>query len=432
MIQGHSRTGTFALTAFVIVAAAIVGISTHLLLGLLSLSLAVPRASLEDRHAATALIQLFSNNHPHVRIKTVLETDRLATAAALDRGDSQLAILRSDASAEDGQTLAILRRDAAVFVAPGGSSVTSVEKLRGATVGLLDGRKLDHKLLDLILSHFGIPVDSVHREILTIDELFTAAKQKRINAVLVVAPLASKTWLSVYSSLRKASGTPHTFEVDEAAAIAREHPVFDTIDIPKGTFVGSLPAPGDDITTLSVSHRLIAKSSMPDWLAGEITREVLTSKPKLVALDDDFTGIEAPDTDDKTQALPIHPGAAAYLSGNLPSVSDQVQNLGYWLGLMASAIATLSAAGAAFYQRIRPQQPSPRVMRLLEIWLAVPAADVSELEKLEAETDTHAAAAIRNEVEEPSETVELRLVSLLVAHIREATQRRRKRIEALA
>ncbi|MDP4021891.1 TAXI family TRAP transporter solute-binding subunit [Methylobacterium sp. NEAU 140] len=418
---------TLAVAIVVILGAGALAVASHTLLRLLTLKIAVARTSTEDRQAATALLQFFAAQHPQVRISPLFEPDRLTAAAALDRGDSQLALLRSDASAQDGQTLVILRRDAVVFVAPGGSHVDSVTKLRGATVGLLDGRKLDARLLDLILKHFGIPPDSVRRELLTVDQLTEAARHRRVDAVFVVAPPASKLWLSLYTALRKGAGQPKTFEVDEAAAIAREHPVLDTIDVPKGTFAGSVPAPSDDITTLSVSHRLIAQSEMPDWLAGEITREVLTGKPRLVALDDDLAGIEAPDTDDKVQALPIHPGAAAYLTGNMPSLSDQAQNAAYWVGLMVSAAASLSAAAAALYQRYRPQEPPGRVMRLLEIWLSVRGADAAALDTLESETDALVAETIRTHAHahERTESPELRLVTLLVVHVREAIQRRR-------
>ncbi|MGN8095034.1 TAXI family TRAP transporter solute-binding subunit [Methylobacterium radiotolerans] len=419
------RSRTTVIVLGVMAGAAIVALLVHLLLGLLSLEIAVAKTSTEDREAAQALTQLFETQHPRLRIRTIFEPDRLGASAALDRGETQLALVRSDAAPKDGQTLVILRRDAVVFLAPGGSAVDSVAKLRGSTVGLLDGRKLDARLLDLILTHFGIPPSSVHRRILTIDQLTEAARGRQIGSAFVVAPVGSALWLPLFTALRKGSGAVKLFEVDEAAAIAKEHPVLDTIDVPKGAFLGSLPEPGDDITTLSVSHRLVARGAMPDWLAGEITREVLTGKPRLVALDDDLAGIEAPDTDDKVQALPIHPGATAYLTGNQPSLSDQAQNAAYWVGLMISAAASLGAAGIGLYRRFRPRQPPTRVMRLLEIWLSVSSADPVELDQLEREADALAAETIRIEAHRRTESIEIRLVALLVTHVREAVQRRR-------
>ncbi|WP_336492073.1 TAXI family TRAP transporter solute-binding subunit [Methylobacterium nigriterrae] len=416
-------TTTLLIVILVVAGSAAAAVLIHMLLGLLTLTIAVP-SNAEGRRAGSALAQVFAAEHPRVRVRITPVQDLTAAASALD-GGSDLAIVRSDAAGQNSQTLVILRRDAVVFVALG-HGIDGVRALHGHTVGLLDERMLDAKLLDLILQHYAVSPGAVRRRVLSLDQLPEAVRRREIDVLFVIAPAASGSWLSLFTALRKAGeDRPRTFEVDEAAAIAKEHPVLETIDVPKGTFQGSLPSPGDDITTLSVSYRLAASAAMPDWLAGEITREILTSKSKLAALDGDLTGIEAPDPDDKTQALPIHTGTAAYLSGNLPSISDQLQNAVYWVGLVASGLASLCAAGAAVYQRVRPRRPPTSVMRLLEIWLAVPSADPGELDALEGEADALAAATIRAEALGRVESTELRLVTLLVSHVREALQRRR-------
>lgn len=423
----RGRIAPLAVAAAIVAVAVGLAVAVHLLLGLLSLRIAVASTSVDGRRAALALTQMFAAEHPRVRLRTVLLPDLVSASHALDDDRTNLAIVRSDAAAQDGQTLVILRRDAAMLVVPGGSGIDGVAKLRGGTVGFLDGRKLDGRLLDRVLEHFGIPPTSVHREIVGLDAIPEAVRRRRVAAMFVVAPVGSGTWRSVLAALRKGGeGEPRTLEIDEAAAIAKEHPALDTIDVPKGTFRGSPPAPGDDATTLSVSYRLVARSAMPDWLAGEITRGILTGKPRLAALDDDLAGIEAPDTDDKTEALPIHPGTIAYLSGNLPSLSDQIQGAVYWLGIAASAAATLSAVGAGLYRRVRPRRPPTRVMRLLEIWLAVRTADPGTLDALEGEVDAIVDAAIRAEAHGRAESAEMRLVTLLVTHVRDAAQRRRR------
>lgn len=420
---------TFAVAGLVVVAAAAIALVVHLFLGLLTLDLAVAASNADGKRAAAALVQVFAADHPRLRIRTTSVPTLVAAGAALDRGEADLAIVRSDAAGQAAQTLVILRRDAVVFVAPGGSPVDGVRGLRGRTVGLLNGRPLDATLLDRILAHAAVPPADVRRRMLTLDGLPEALRRREVDALLVVAPTESALWLPLYVALRKdGDGDPRTFAVDEAAAIAKEHPVLDTLDVPKGTFQGALPAPGDDITTLSVSYRLAARTAMPDWQAGAITGAVLAGKSRLAALDDDLSGIEAPDTDDKTQALPIHSGTVAYLTGNLTSLSDQVQNAGYWLGMVSSAAASLCALAVALYHRVRPTQPPTRVMRLLEIWLAVPGAGADDLDALEGEADALAAAAIRAEAHGRVESTEMRLVTLLVAHVREAVQRRRTRV----
>jgi hypothetical protein len=97
---------------------------------------------------------------------------------------------------------------------------------------------------------------------------------------------------------------------------------------------------------------------------------------------------------------------------------------------VASAIASLSATGLALHHRYRPPRPPTRVMRLLEIWLAVRTADAAELAGLEAETDAIVEAVVREEAHGRTETIEMRLVALLATHVHEALRRRAGRAVA--
>ena len=397
----------------------------HLSFGLLVLRIAVgPSGS--GRQAASALAQVFSADHPRVRVKTVVEPDLLEAAQALDKRKAELALVRSDAAPQSGQTLVILRRDAAVFVTPSGTGIDGIGKLHGTAIGVLNDRAADARLLDVILQHYGVESASVRRVVLSPDRVAEALRHRQIAAVFVLEPPNAKSWPALLAAVRRSGrGSPTIIDVDEAAAIAKQHPALETLDVPKGAFDGSLPAPDDDITTLSVSYRLMARDTMQDWVAAEITRVVLADKPKLILLDERLAGIEAPDPDDKTAALPIHSGTAAYLSGNLPSLSDQLQNAFYWLGLMASAVVSLVAASAALYHRIRPRRPPSRAMRLLEIWLAARSSDRPGLDSLESEADALLEASIRADAHGQADADEVRLISLLIPHVREAVQRRR-------
>lgn len=424
------RSARLALAVLVAVLALGAGLLVHLLLGLLALRIAAAPGHNGTR-AASALAQVFATDHPRLRVRLVPVPTLSAAADALGRDDADLAVVRSDEAGRHGQTLVILRREAAMFVAPGHHDpVDGVAKLRGRSVGLLSDHALDGRLLDRVLTHYGIDPGSVRRAVVGLDALPGALRERRFDALFVVAPVDGAVWLPLYAALREA-GAPRTFEVGEAAAIARDDPGLETLDVAKGTLQGSLPAPGDDVTTLSVSYRLVARGAMPDWLAGAITQEVLTRKPQLAALDRDLSGIEAPDTDDKSAALPLHSGAVAYLTGNLDSLSDQVQNALYWMGLLASGVASLGAAAVAVYQRVRPRRPPTRVMRLLEIWLAARGTGArelgaGELGALEAEADELVHATVQAEAHGRAEESEMRLVALLAAQVRQTVGRRRR------
>ncbi len=245
------RATTLFVAALVIAGAVVSATLIQLLFNLLRLSIAVP-ATAEGRRAASALTQVFAASHPRVRVRTVPAPDLTAAAAALDADTAPLAIVRSDAAGQNSQTLVILRRDAAVFIVPRAGHVDGVRALRGHTVGLLDGQPLDGKLLDLILQHYAVPPTEVRRRVLSLDQVPEAVRHRQVDALFVVAPATSRAWLSLYTALRRAGADrPVTIEIDEAAAIAKESPVLETIDVPKGTFQGSLPAPGDDVNAVA-------------------------------------------------------------------------------------------------------------------------------------------------------------------------------------
>src|SRR4051794_35452286 len=152
----HSRSRVVLIAVGMIAASAALALLVHLLLGLLVLRIAAGPSG-AGRQAASALTQVFSADHPRVRVRTVAASNLSGVAQALDNADVELAIARSDVAPQSGQTLVILRRDAAIFVAPSGNGIDGVAKLRGATLGILNDRAADARLLDLILQHYDVP-----------------------------------------------------------------------------------------------------------------------------------------------------------------------------------------------------------------------------------------------------------------------------------
>ena len=118
-------------TCIVLVCSASLAYVTQRLLGLLTLRIAIPSSTLDGRQAAIAFVRFFSSEHPRIRFVTVEAPDLIGTANALDKGQAQLAVVRSDAFPRDGRTLAILRKDAAVIIAPGKGDVDDVPALKG-------------------------------------------------------------------------------------------------------------------------------------------------------------------------------------------------------------------------------------------------------------------------------------------------------------
>lgn len=409
----------------IVAVAIVVALVVHLTLALFTLRVAVASVRGDGLRIAAALSHLFATQDRRLRLRLLPEADLPAAAAALDAGRSELAIVRSDAAGQSGQTVVVTRRDAVMFASRPDSGVARIDQMAGRSVGIVAGRRIDAQLLDTVLRHYGIAPDAVRRSFVDPGRVPEVVTHGAVDVLFVVAPVDSDIWLTVLSPLRKAAGAePRLLEVGEAAAIAKAAPVLETIDLPRGSLRGANAAPSDDVTTLSVSYRLVAAPTMPDWMAGEITRQVLAGKLTLASLDPGLVDIAAPDTDDKGQGLPVHPGTLAYLNGTLVTLSDRIQNALYWLGLLASGAVSLGAAAFAFYQRLRPAQPTTRIMRLLEIWIAIRDADRDEIATLELEADGIVAETVRDALHKRTARTEMDEAVLLASNIRSAVERR--------
>lgn len=277
----------------------------------------------------TAFAAVSKVQHPRVNLDLVRVDDLAGSAKALEERRTDLAIVRSDAAVPaNAQTIVILRRDVAAVVLPPHSPVTSVANLAGKTVGLVAGpmQSANARLLDMVLSYFNISANDVEKVILPVDALAQSVRQKKLAAILAVGPMAPGEVVEVVAAVARATkGTPGLLAIDEAEAIGKRFPGLESIDVPMGEFRARPATPSDTVTTLAVTYRFAASELMPNVVAAAIARSILTTKAKLAAVTPLATQIEAPDPDDKSPILPVHPGVAAYLSSGDQSFFDQVQ-----------------------------------------------------------------------------------------------------------
>ncbi|MEE7504767.1 TAXI family TRAP transporter solute-binding subunit [Methylobacterium mesophilicum] len=337
----------------------------------------------------TAFAAVSKVQHPRVNLELVRVDDLAGSAKALEERRTDLAIVRSDAAVPaNAQTIVLLRRDVVAFVLPPHSPVTSVANLAGKSVGIVAGplQAANARLLDMVLSFFNIPAKDVEKVVLPVDGLAQSVRQKKLAAVLAVGPMAPGEVVDVVAAVARATkGTPGVLALDEAEAIGKRFPGLDSIDVPKGEFRARPTTPSDSVTTLAVTFRFAASELMPNVVAAAIARSILTTKAKLAAVTPLAAQIEAPDPDDKSPILPVHPGVAAYLSNGDQSFFDQVQQYFYLGGLVISLAGSLLAAASAGWNRRRSEAEWRPVRRLVEIADAAPGVDRAGLAALEGE-----------------------------------------------
>jgi TRAP-type uncharacterized transport system substrate-binding protein len=319
----------------------------------------------------TAFAATTTAQHPRVRIQLVEVPDLAASAMAIEDHTANLAIIRSDAVLPaNGATIAILRRDVFAVVTPAKSAIEKIPNLVDKTIGIPEGllQTYNERALDTILSYYDIPAKNVRRVFLPMAEIGHAIVEKRIAAVLAIGPMGPGEVVDVVGAVKAATkGAPKILAIDEADAINKRFPGFESIDVPAGAFRGRPPIPNDTVSTLAVSYRFVAPDTMFDVVAGAIAQSLFTTKTKLMQSTPLAAQIEAPDPDDKNPVLPVHPGVAAYLNNGQQSFFDEFQNYFYMGGLALSTLGSLAAVLLGRLSRRKSEEDLAKIDRLIGI-----------------------------------------------------------------
>ena len=230
-----------------------------------------------------AFIREVAAERPIVRLVPVPADSLSASGKALIEGQVDLAVVRSDdAAAAQGRTVFILRRIGLAIVLPPESKIESVSELSGKKLAVIKAAHFDPALLKAFTSFYGLR-DSDLVE-LTLPEVGPAMKAKRVVAALVFGPIGAGTISDAFAAVRKSfKDKPSYLDIEEAEAIAARWPAYEAVEIKQGTFGGTPPEPAEAINTFAVSVRLVTRASLPDRVAGEVTRLLLSTKAKLAS-----------------------------------------------------------------------------------------------------------------------------------------------------
>lgn len=357
------------------------------------LKIATAPATADSADFITTVIKVFAEERPMVQLKRIKKESFAASAKALEDGEADLAIVRSDiAMPSNGLTIAIFRRDNLVLIVPGNSRISSFQGLSGKKIGLLKADSAERneslsRLLDGILNFYNISPPKVDREFLTMEEIGPAMATSQVSAILVLGrsgPGLIGKAIAVIGNAAKTS--PKLIGEKQAAAIAKTIPGTEPNEIDEGAFGGTKPKPEQTLNTLAVTFRLVGRHSLPDFATSEIARLLTLAKARLIATSPVARNIEAPDSDDGS-GLPIHPGAAAYFEGEQDSLMDSAFSIFYLtsiiFGLLGSGIVWLFSMGK------NNANEGSRIdsMRLLIILREARNADMSRLDQMESEID---------------------------------------------
>jgi TRAP-type uncharacterized transport system substrate-binding protein len=410
---------------------ALVGLALYLYERPTVLHVAVQRDS-DDQAILTAAAQKFAHDRDSIRLKLV-PVDNVAEAAqTFQNGHADLAVVRTDiAMPANGASVLIMRKNLVILIAPAGSSLHTVGDLKGRKIGVLRNTPLatdpnQPGLLKTILAQYDVPFKSVTTVPLALEDVRGAVQDKRVDAVLAVGVPDAGTLAKVVTAVT-AAGQKHPvfIPISDAKAIADRSPYYESAEVVRGLFGGAPPRPLKTFETLSVATRLVAQRTLKDDTVSALTKLLLTVRPVLALRLPVANRIEAPSTS-RGAALPVHPGAAAYIDDDEESFFDKYSDVIYITALCLSALGSAAAALASRIGTRATADEDAVLARLVTIVKDARQADMEMLNELEMEADNLFAAALSPKaVRANSEGQRINALGIAFEHARHAITQRR-------
>ena len=359
------------------------------------LRIAVGPANSDDIKVVQALTQAFTHAHSHVRLRPMQTDGTTASAQALADGKADLAIIRGDLEVpKNAQAVATLRKNVAVLWVPpsakgkkAGPKITKIQQLSGHRIGVVGRTEANVNLLKVVLQQYGVDPTKVEIVQFPANEAADSIRNQRADAYLAAGPVNSKITADAITASTREGGTPTFLAIDSAEAIAQNHPMYESSEIPAGAFGGSPGRPDDEVKTISFAHHIVARKGLSESTVAAFTRQLFAIRQTVMAEFPLAAKIETPDTD-KDAVIPVHPGAAAYVDGEEKTFLDRYSDFIWW-GLMGlSAMGSAGAWFAGYLKKDERSNNSSLRARLLDMLSAARCSDsTEELDQMQTEAD---------------------------------------------
>jgi TRAP transporter TAXI family solute receptor len=354
-------------------------------------------------------------------------------AKALQGGRVSLAVLRPDIVLPDnGMTVAILREEALIVAAPTVRKISDIADLAGKRLALVDMQDPDRDLMLRVLALYEINENNLRLSRVAASQVPSLVKARQIDAIAFLAtPVSSEAGALIRSFARATGGEIHILPIDEAEAMSLRMPVFTTMKIPAGAFGGRPKQPGEELTTIGVSYRLMAASKVDRGPISELTAQLFRLRSRISNATATINSLKAPDPDSATSAaLPVHPGAVDYLNREQLTFMDRWGDW-LWLGLFAGGGVTSAMAWVGQFFVRRKREAVDEVLEQLSALLgkARKCSNSEELEKVTLALDELVRQSVRFTRKGLTNTRTMSALMLAIDSTRAAISDRRRSIQ---
>ena len=283
-------------------------------------------------------------------------------------------------------------------------AITKIEELVGRRLGVVGRGPNNIDLLKVILRQYNIAPDKI--AILSGDAIkqpnapdkvnvvqfdpsnvVAAIRESHVDAILSVGPVGSTITANAIAAATRGKEPPTFLALNAAEAIAERSPIYKSTEIKAGAFGGAPPRPEEDTETIGVNHYIVARKSLSEATVADFTQQLFAMRQLLAVDIPSASKIETPSTD-KDAAVSVHPGAAAYIDGEVKTFFDRYSDLLY-LGLMLFSFAGSALVGLASYSKAGDRARRLEALeKLMEIAKSARTAEtLQRVDELQSEVD---------------------------------------------
>jgi len=281
-----------------------------------------------------------------------------------------------------------------------------ISQLAGRRVGIVTGNEANASLLNVVLTHYGVPLDKVQISQIEPKNIVSAIADNQVDALFVAGPAPGHAIGEAVAAAARNGVAPGFIEIDQADAIAKRDPA-------------------DNLKTLSFPEYLVARKTSGHDRIATLARLIYSSRQSLAAAMPGEVKIEAPSTD-KDAAVIVDPGALAYLNDDQKSFFERYGDYIFY-GLLIFPIFGSAIAGVAgYFHRSGRTQRLRLLQRLIELVRKAHAAPSLEaLDRLQLDADNLLVAIIhQSEHDDYDEAMQMSF-SLALDQVRFAIAARR-------
>jgi TRAP transporter TAXI family solute receptor len=360
----------------------------------------------DDVRLVGALAGQLGRERASIRLR-ILEKDGPAeAAAALDRGEADLAVVRRDVTmSASGQAVVVVRTNAVAIMALASTGAKRIGDLVGRNVGVVGRGDSNVHVFEAVLAHYEISPQDVRMMPVDPDYVVQMLRERQIDILFIAGPTAAKEMSEAVAAATQDGKPPIFIPITENDALVQRRPIYESAEIVAGAFGGNPPRPMESVDTITFSHYLIARNSLNDQVVGDLAKLLLSARNAIVSEFPAARLIKAPETD-KDSPVPVHPGAAAYYDGEQKTFFDRYSDF-FYLGVMLVSIMGSAAAAVASRARSGARHERHIVLRRLAE-LMKEARDATTAERLQSLEDEVNGILLdtlqRLETERPDET----------------------------